>query len=66
MTLRESSRHPHTTPHVTFDEDRAEALREMLHQSSGKFGKESSSLWTLEMAAEVSFEEGLTRLRVSE
>jgi hypothetical protein len=36
-----------------------EALREMLHRSPRKFGKQSS-LWTMEMAAEVSFEEGLT------
>src|SRR3712207_6083045 len=47
-----------------FDSQRAEALREMLNQSPRNFGKESS-LWTLEMAAEVSFEEGLTEERVS-
>jgi hypothetical protein len=42
-----------------------EALREMLHHSPREFGRESSSLWTLAMAAEVSFEEGLTKERVS-
>jgi hypothetical protein len=36
----------------------AEALRQMLHRSPREFGKDSS-LWTMEMAAEVSFEEGL-------
>lgn len=36
----------------------------MLHQSPRTFGQESS-LWTLEMAAGVSFEEGLTEERVS-
>jgi hypothetical protein len=36
----------------------------MLHRSPRDFGKHSS-LWTLEMAAKVSFEEGLTRERVS-
>ena len=41
-----------------------EASREMLHRSPGEFGKHSS-LWTLAMAAEVSFEEGLTKERVS-
>jgi hypothetical protein len=39
-------------------------LRELVHQKPRKFGKDSS-LWTLEMAAEVSFEEGLTAERVS-
>jgi transposase len=47
-----------------FDEESAEALREMLHRSPREFGR-SSSLWTLEMAAEVAFEEGLTEERVS-
>jgi hypothetical protein len=42
----------------------AEALREMLHRSPREFGRESS-LWTLEMAADVAFEEGLTPERVS-
>ena len=36
----------------------------MLHHSPRKFGKDSS-LWTLEMAAQVSFEERLTKERVS-
>lgn len=41
----------------------AEALREMLHHSpTREFGKESS-LWTLEYAAEASFERGLTAER---
>jgi hypothetical protein len=47
-----------------FDEDGAERLREMLHRSPREFGHDSS-LWTLEMAAQVSFEEGLTQRRVS-
>jgi hypothetical protein len=36
----------------------------MLHRSPRNFGKDSS-VWTLEMAAEVSFEQGLTKERVS-
>jgi hypothetical protein len=36
----------------------------MLHLSPRKFGKDTS-LWTLEMAAQASFEEGLTQRRVS-
>ena len=47
-----------------FDHHRAEALREMLHRSPREFGRDSS-LWTLEMAAQVAFEEGLTQRRVS-
>ena len=37
----------------------------MLHRSPREFGHESS-LWTLAMAADVAFEEGLTEERVSE
>jgi transposase len=49
---------------VAFDESSAEAMREMLHRSPREFGRDSS-LWTLEMAARVAFEEGLTQRRVS-
>src|SRR5215217_5903029 len=49
--------------HAAFDEQGAQALKEMLHRSPREFGKETS-LWTLEMAAEVSFEQGLTEKRV--
>jgi transposase len=61
--LRRGSHRPHTV-HRSFDEKGVEALREMLHRSPRHFGRESS-LWTMEMAAEVSFEEGLTKERVS-
>src|ERR671915_1074551 len=47
-----------------FDEESAEALREMLHHSPREFGYDTS-LWTLAMAAQASFEEGLTQRRVS-
>src|SRR5215210_892458 len=47
-----------------FDQRSAEALREMLHRSPREFGYDTS-LWTLEMAAEAAFEEGLTQRRVS-
>lgn len=50
--------------HDAFDHQSAEALREILHRSPREFGRDSS-LWTLEMAAQVSFEEGLTQRRVS-
>jgi transposase len=62
-TLQPGSKHPHTV-HRAFDPEQAEALRELLHTNPRKFGKEST-LWTLEMAAEVSFEEGLTQERIT-
>jgi transposase len=49
---------------AAFDEESAEALREMLHHSPREFGRDTS-LWTLEMAAQVSFEEGIVQRRVS-
>jgi|SRR3954451_312221 transposase len=49
---------------AAFDEHSAEALRQMLHRSPREFGHDSS-LWTLEMAAQVSFEQGLLERRVS-
>jgi transposase len=49
---------------AAFDEKSAETVREMLHRSPREFGRDTS-LWTLEMVAEVSFEEGLTQRRVS-
>jgi hypothetical protein len=61
--LRRGSKRPHTI-HRAFDSERAEALRELLHHKPRKFGK-GTSLWTLDLAADVSFEEGLTKERVS-
>ena len=50
--------------HAAFDQEGAVALQELLHHSPREFGKESS-LWTLEDAAQISFEQGLTHKRVS-
>jgi transposase len=61
--LIQGSSRPRTV-HAAFDDRRAEALRERLHRSPREFGR-PTSLWTLEMAAEVSFEEGLTEGRVT-
>ena len=47
-----------------FDAAQAEQLKALLHQSPRNFGKETS-LWTLELAADVSFERGVTPERVS-
>lgn len=54
----------HTRPHTAFPAARAEALRDLLHRSPRDFGH-PTSLWTLELAATVSFAEGLTPTRVS-
>ena len=50
--------------HAAFDEEGTCALRELLHRSPRDFGIEGS-FWTLEHAAQVSFEQGLTERRVS-
>jgi transposase len=56
-----------TRPHHIergFDDAAMEQLREMLHQSPRKYGK-ATSVWTLELAADVAFEQGLTGSRVA-
>lgn len=62
--LRRGSTRPHRTQ-AAFTSETAGQLKELLHQSPRQFGKQSS-LWTLELAAEVSFEQGLTSERVSD
>jgi transposase len=62
--LRPGSSRPHTI-HTAFDEVGAERLRALLHESPRAFGK-PTSVWTLELAAEVSVAEGLTAERVSD
>jgi transposase len=57
--------HAVLTPQKRFDTEAAERLKAIVHQSPRNFGKETS-LWTLDLAAEVSFEQGLTRERVSD
>jgi len=61
--LAAGSSRPRRT-HAAFEKEDAEALKELLHRSPRGFGKKTS-IWTLEDAAEVSFEEGLTERRVS-
>ena len=53
------------TIHRAFTPEQAERLRELLHRSPRDFGK-ATGLWTLELAAEVGFEQGLTPQRVSD
>jgi transposase len=61
--LRRGSSRPHTI-RPAFDAAQAEQLRALLHQSPRTFGK-PTSLWTLSLAAEVAYTEGLTSRRVS-
>lgn len=63
VALARGSSQPHVV-HRAFDPEEAEKLREMLHRSPRNFGKDTS-VWTLEMAAQVSSEQGLTKERVS-
>jgi transposase len=62
-SLQKGSRRPHTI-HAALDKAGVEKLRDILQQSPRDFGK-SRSLWTLELAAEVSFEQGLTHKQVT-
>ncbi len=61
--LQPTSSRPHTTQ-AAFDAQGRERLRVLLHQSPRAFGKETSR-WTLALAADVSFAEGITRQQVS-
>jgi transposase len=59
---RKSTRPEHI--HAAFPPEQAERLKDLLHRKPREFGK-PTSLWTLELAAEVSFVQGLTEVRVS-
>ena len=61
LTRRSSRAH---TIHAKVDAVGCEQLRALLHQSPRTFGK-PTSLWTLDLAAEVCFAEGITAERVS-
>jgi transposase len=62
LTPRSSA--PQQTPHAAFDPMRREQLRAVLHQPPRAFGK-PTSLWTLPLAAEVAYAEGITPRPVS-
>src|SRR2546422_6232615 len=61
--LQPKSSRPHTTSEV-FNAQGREQLRALLHQSPRNFGKDTS-IWTLDLAAEVSVEIGITSRLVS-
>jgi transposase len=62
LTRRSSRAH---TIHAKVDEVGREQIRALLHQSPRTFGK-ATSVWTLDLVAEVSFAEGITAERVSD
>lgn len=62
--LHPLSSRPHTTSTI-FDAGACESLRSLLHHSPRTFGKPTSR-WTLQLAAEVSFAQGLTPRLVSD
>ncbi len=62
-SLQPGSSVPHHIDRA-FDGERAERLRALLHQSPRTFGK-PTSLWTLDLAAEVAYAEGITPEQVS-
>jgi transposase len=57
--LQKGSSRPHRPPPRAFPDARAEQLRALLHRSPREFGH-PTSLWTLNLAAEVSCAQGLT------
>jgi hypothetical protein len=62
--LQPLSSRPHTTA-TLFDAGACESLRALLHQSPRTFSQPTSR-WTLALAAEVSFAQGLTPRLVSD
>lgn len=54
---------PHTA-YPAFATDQREQLRTLLHKSPSLFSK-STDMWTLDLAAEVSFSQGLTKEQVT-
>jgi transposase len=62
--LHEGSSRPHRL-RTAFSEEGAESLKDLLHRSPRDFGKERGT-WTLELAAQVSFEQGIIPTPVSD
>lgn len=62
-TLTEGSSRPQRIA-VSFDAAAAQRLRALLHQSPRAFGK-PTSLWTLDLAAQVCADEGITAARIT-
>ena len=62
--LKEGSSRPHRL-RTTFTQEGAERLKELLHRSPRDLGRDRST-WTLQLAAQVSFEQGIISVPVSD
>jgi transposase len=62
--LQEGSSRPHRL-RTAFSQEGAERLKDLLHRSPRDFGQDRST-WTLELAAQVSFEQGIISQEVSD
>lgn len=62
--LQPRSSTPHRKPHAVFDAARRERLGALLQQSPRTFGH-PTSVWTLPLAAQVAYAEGITPRQVS-
>ena len=62
--LQEGSSRPHRL-HTSFSEEVLQQLKDLLHRRPSNFGKERST-WTLELAAQVSFEQGIIATPISD
>jgi transposase len=62
--LQEGSSRPHRL-HTSFSEEGLQRLKDLLHRRPSDFGKERST-WTLELAAQVSFEQGIIATPISD
>jgi len=62
--LQEGSSRPHRL-HTSFSEEGLLRLKDLLHRSPRDFGKERG-LWTLELVAQVSFEQGIISTPISD
>lgn len=61
--LKAKSNRPHTIK-ATFTEQNVEQMKDILHQSPRNFGKETS-IWTLDLLAEVSYSEKIAEVWVT-
>ena len=62
--LHEGSSRPHRL-RTTFTTEAAERLKDLLHRSPRDFGRDRGT-WTLDLAAQVSFEQGIIDRQVSD
>jgi transposase len=62
--LLEGSSRPHRL-RTSFSEEGLQRLKDLLHHHPSEFGKERST-WTLELAAQVSFEQGIITVPISD